>query len=118
MNQLYFLCTTKTDFLFPIYSSPCFHSPYAYHDDGNYIRVIGGSALSLDCTFQGQVVSHIVFGSSLLNTLSFITGGMMKTNAVILPVIPQPPTFKSHSSYLPYFFTEIKQTNGNIKCSF
>ena len=70
INQMYFLCTTKTDFLFPIYSSPCFHSPYAYHDDGNYIRVIGGSALSLDCTFQGQVVSHIVFGSSLLNTLS------------------------------------------------
>ena len=46
---MYLLCTTKTDFLFPIYSSLCFHSTYACHDDGNYIRVIGGSALSLDC---------------------------------------------------------------------
>ena len=44
-------------------------------------------------------------------TQSFIIGGMMKTNAVILPVIPQPPTFKSHSSYLLFFFffTEVKQ---------
>ena len=46
---MYILCTTKTDFPFPIYSSPCFHSTYAYHDDGNCARVIGVSALSYDC---------------------------------------------------------------------
>lgn len=49
INQMYILCTTKTDFPFPIYSSPCFHSTYAYHDDGNCARVIGVSALSYDC---------------------------------------------------------------------
>lgn len=46
---MYILCTTKTDFLFPIYSSPCFHSTYAYRDDGDCVRVIGVSALSFDC---------------------------------------------------------------------